>query len=41
MKEDYVLFRLSKKEKEELLKRSQEHHISMSAYIRLKTLTNN
>jgi len=40
MKDETVLIRISKAEKLELKKRCGELHISMSAFIRMRTLSN-
>lgn len=40
MKDETVLVRITKSEKLELKKRCEELHISMSAFIRMKTLSN-
>lgn len=38
IKKEHILFRLSKDEKRELKQRADKLHISMSGYIRMKTL---
>jgi hypothetical protein len=39
-KETHIMFRLTKEEKILLKKLADEHHLSMSSYIRFKTLFN-
>jgi|TARA_R110000782_G_scaffold33660_2_gene81032 hypothetical protein len=39
MKQETVIIRLTKQEKEELKARSEALHISMSALVRMKTLS--
>lgn len=41
IKQELILFRLSKAEKTELKERADKLHISMSGYIRMMTLKNN